>query len=100
MKKADVLTSPAAEQDIDEIVGYLLLDDPNAALSFLDELDDARRQLSDFPESGSMTRTKRLAGKGYRFVVVLGYLALYTFQDGTVRIMRIIHASRNYGAML
>lgn len=100
MRKFDVQTTPAAEQDIDEIVDYLLLEDPNAALSFLDELEHVKRQLADFPESGALMRTKRFARKGYRFLTALGYLVFYVFREETVVVMRIIHARRNSRAIL
>lgn len=44
--------SPAAEQDIDEIVTYIAKENPAAAQAFLDSLFDAMEKLADNPEMG------------------------------------------------
>jgi len=100
MGKYEIRHLPAAEKDIDEIVDYLLPEDPAAALSFLDGLDDIERQLSDFPESGAMMRNKRFAKKGYRFMVVCGYLVFYVIQGDIVWFMRILHGKQNHTLLL
>jgi plasmid stabilization system protein ParE len=46
--------SPAAEQDIDEIVTYIAQENPNAAHQFLDSLYDAMEKLSDNPLLGHL----------------------------------------------
>jgi plasmid stabilization system protein ParE len=44
--------SPAAEQDIDEIITYLAQENPAAAHKFLDSLYDAMEKLAANPEMG------------------------------------------------
>jgi len=100
MKKYEVRYLPAAEKDIDAAVDYLLLEDPAAALAFLDALDRIEQQLSDFPESGAMMKDKLFAGKGYRFIETCGYLVFYTLQDDIVWFMRVLHGRRNYALLL
>ena len=100
MGKYEVRHLPVAETDIDEIVDYLLQEDPTVALSFLDGLDGIERQLTDFPESGAMMRNKLFAKKGYRFMVVCGYLVFYTIQDDVVWFMRVLHGKRNHALLL
>lgn len=46
--------SPAAEQDIDEIISYLAKENTDAAYSFLDALYAAFENLADNPEIGHL----------------------------------------------
>jgi len=46
--------SPAAEQDIDEIVTYLANENPSAAQAFLNSLFDAIAKLADNPDLGHL----------------------------------------------
>lgn len=46
--------SPAAEQDIDEIVTYIANENPSVAKTFLDSLFDAMDKLSHNPEMGHL----------------------------------------------
>jgi toxin ParE1/3/4 len=91
---------PAAAEDIDEIVDYLVAEDINAAQSFVDGLDAIERQLSEYPHSGSKPKDRRLAGKGYRFMTVCGYLAFYTTRENIVWMMRVLHGRRDYARWL
>jgi len=100
MGKYEIRHLPVAEEDIDEIVDYLLQDDPAVALAFLDGLDKIERQLSDFPESGAMLRNKLFTGKGYRFLGTCGYLVFYTIQEDIVWFMRVLHGKRDYTRLL
>ena len=100
MGKHETRYLPAAEEDIDAIVDYLLLEDSTAALAFLDGLNGIERQLSDFPESGAPLKHKLFANKGYRSMATCGYLVFYTIRDDTVWFMRVIHGKRNYALLL
>jgi len=46
--------SPAAEEDIDEVITYLAQENPIAAHSFLDALYDAMEKLEHNPEMGHL----------------------------------------------
>lgn len=100
MGKYNVRTLPIAEQDIDAAVDYLMQEDPNAALSFLDGLAQAEQQLSEFPESGALVQEVEYAKKGYRFMLVTGYYVFYTFRDEIIWIARVLHVRRNYVKLL
>ena len=91
MGKYSVRYLPAAERDVDEIVDYLMAENPNAVITFLDGMDAAERQLSEFPDSGSKPRLRRFSEKGYRFVTVCGYLVFYIVRDDVVWYMRVLY---------
>ena len=95
-----VRTLPIAEQDIDAAVDYLMLEDPSAALSFLDGLEEIERRLSEFPRSGSLVQDEPFSSLGYRYMLLIGFYVFYTFDGECVWIMRVIHAKRNYSRLL
>lgn len=68
--------SPIAEQDIDEIVSYIALDNPGAALKFLDALYDAMDNLATNPMLGH--KREDLTDNGVRFwTFKWHYLVIY-----------------------
>lgn len=53
-KESRYFLSHAAEQDIEEIITYMAGNNPKSAHIFLDELYDAMKNLSDYPELGHL----------------------------------------------
>ena len=100
MQKYDIRYLPIAEEDLNEIVDYLLEYSAEVANAFIDELERLEELLSMFPESAVTVRDKKLRSKGYRMVVIKEYLLFYTLRNECVYIMRIIHGKRNYLVML
>jgi plasmid stabilization system protein ParE len=49
-----IFLSPAAENDIDEVITYLAQENPTAAHTFLDSLYDAMEKLSNHPDLGHL----------------------------------------------
>ena len=96
MQKHDVTYLPAAEDDLNEIVDYLLEYSINAANDFIDGLDKLEERLSKFPESCPLSKDKRFRRKGYRIAVLGDYLLFYVLRSEKVFIMRIIHGKRDY----
>ncbi|GBR77082.1 toxin ParE [Candidatus Termititenax persephonae] len=89
---------PAAHNDIQQIVDYLLSNSKQAAAAFSQALDRAQEQLALFPESAPVSKNVRLAGKKYRvLVLVYNYLLFYKIQKQTVIVYRILNGKRNYG---
>lgn len=91
---------PVAYQDINAAVDYLMEEDPSVAVSFLDGMDQIKRQLTEFPNSGAPVQEKEYADKGYRFVLNCGYYVFYTFRENFVIIARILHTKRDYRKLL
>ena len=100
MKKYDIRYLPVAEEDLNEIVDYLLEHSINAANNFIDELDSLEESLSMFPELGTLSRDTKLRRKGYRMAVINDYLLFYTMRHERVYVMRIVHGKRNYLPLL
>ncbi|AET67802.1 addiction module toxin, RelE/StbE family [Desulfosporosinus orientis DSM 765] len=89
---------PIAEKDLTEILEYIQIDNPTAALTLLNEIDKAISELSYFPYMGSAPKDQRLILLNYRMLIVANYLVFYVVLDGeeVVEIRRILHGKRKY----
>jgi len=100
MRNYDVRYLPIAEDDLNEIVDYLIKHSIDAANAFIDELEKLEGQLSTFPEAVSLIRNSYLRSKGYRMAVVDEYLLFYILRGEYAYVMRIIHGKRDYLSLL
>jgi len=89
---------PIAEKDLTEILDYIQIDNPTAALNLLDEIDKAISKLAYFPYMGHAPKDHRLILLNYRMLVVENYLVFYVVLDEEegVEIRRILHGKRKY----
>jgi toxin ParE1/3/4 len=89
---------PIAEKDLTEILEYIQIDNPTAALDLLDEIDKTISKLSYFPYLGSVPKDHRLILLNYRMLIVANYLVFYVVLDEeeVVEIRRILHGKRKY----
>lgn len=99
-KKLEIIYLPIAEQDIMEIVEYIMSDNPDAAFSMLRKLDEAIPTLEFFPLSGSTPNDIRLHSLNYRILAVENYLVFYVTFTNFVEIRRILHGKRKYDFLL
>ena len=86
---------PVAEEDVEEIVGYVALDDAEAASKLADRIEANLERLSSFPELGRVPRDGDLREAGYRYVIIGEWLAFYTIEKRTVFVHRILHGRRD-----
>src|SRR5665648_359216 len=61
---------PIAEKDLIEILEYVQIDNPAAALQLLEEIDKAISKLAYFPYMGYIPKDQRLIQLSYRNLVV------------------------------
>lgn len=57
-QKYEVIYLPAAKKDLNEIISYIQTDAPEAALNFLDKIDENISQLKVFPYKGKNLKMK------------------------------------------
>ncbi len=100
MAKYSAEYMPSADSDVDEIIDYLAERNVSAAKDFLDRLDERVEQLCDFPESAPVAKDRQVAQKGYRVLVIEGYLLFYLFKNEVIYIMRVIDGRRNYSEFI
>ena len=88
-----------AEEDMDEVLDFVAVDDPRAALGLLHRLEDAFELLATHPGAGhrrsDLSRDKRL-----RFWPVGSYLVIYLQGSAPLRIVRILRGDRDVYALL
>ncbi|MGM0496089.1 MAG: type II toxin-antitoxin system RelE/ParE family toxin [Bacillota bacterium] len=70
---------PAAKKDLNEIISYIQTDTPEAALNFLDKIDENILQLKDFPYKGKQPEDESLKSKGYQILIIGNYLVFYLY---------------------
>ncbi|MBM6995989.1 type II toxin-antitoxin system RelE/ParE family toxin [Paenibacillus sp. DXFW5] len=99
-KKYKIEYLPIAEEDLSNIIHYIMLDNPDAALSMADKLDQSISILELFPNSGTIPNDIRLQVLNYRMLVVESYLVFYVVLKDTVEIRRILHGKRKYNFLL
>lgn len=100
----EVLRTATADEQIQDIVAYLLsLSGGNqAALGFLDRLEEAAGRLAEFPKSGMVPRWGTLARRGYRALSVGEYLMLYTVDDERQQVIidAVVYGRREYWRLI
>ena len=101
-KKYNINYLPIARKDLIDIIEYIQEDNPNAALKFLDQIENAIYKLEDFPYMGATPKDTLLQYKGYRILVIQSCLVFYIVKKNTleVEIRRIIHGKRKYDFLL
>lgn len=81
MQKRRIEVLPSAQSDIEATTDYLIEKDITAAIALADDIGRALAQLSDFPESAEISKDARLAGEGYRvLLLVYRYLLFYKYK--------------------
>jgi len=89
-----------AQKDLEEIFDYIKRDNPSAALSLIERVDQAISQLALNPELGVVPKDDRLKKLGYRMLIMDNYLVFYVVKAKAVQIRRIVHGSRQYSFLL
>lgn len=88
----ELFWTPEAIQDRDEIYNYIEVDNPAAALA-LDELfSEKAGRLIDHPGLG---RPGRVVGT-YELMAHRNYILVYDVAGDLVRVLRILHAAREW----
>ncbi|MCK9488737.1 MAG: type II toxin-antitoxin system RelE/ParE family toxin [Xanthomonadales bacterium] len=88
----ELLWTPEAARDREDIYDYIEQDNPLAALA-LDDLIAARTAvLQDFPRMG---RSGRVPGT-FELVVHSSYMVAYEIVETRVRILNVVHTARQW----
>jgi len=103
VKNLRVLTTPRAQDDIDEHAFYIAGDKLDAGLRFLDAIDHARNELARLPKIGSARRFDSPALSGLRVWPVprfANWLIFYRIDEQTLTIVRVLHGASDLPAAL
>lgn len=91
---------PSAEQDLTDIIDYIMMDNPATVINILSQFDESISILEYFPNSGSIPKDTRLRTLNYRMLVIEYYLVFYVVIGNTVEIRRVLHGKRKYDFLL
>lgn len=95
-KRFDIYYLPVAVRDIEEIIQYIMIDSPSAALEVIDIINKSISNLQYFPKSGIVPKDVNLEKSGYRMLLIGNYIVFYVIRSEIVEIRRILHGKRNY----
>jgi len=93
------LFTPQAWQDALDIVAYIADDNASAAERFVPALEETCTQLLALPGLGSARSFQRADLTGVRVMPVTGfenYLIFYTAIQKQVKVVRVLHAARDF----
>jgi toxin ParE1/3/4 len=89
-----------AEQDLQDIVSLVAADNLSAAVTLAERIERDLHRLKHHPYLGKMPDDVRLAGLGYRLLVIENYLVFYKVRGKTVVVHRILHGARDIPNLL
>lgn len=86
----DPVWTGAARADLLAILDHVASDNPDAALSLVEDIEERTRALSDHPRMG---RQGRVSGTR-ELVVHANYVVVYTDRAEGPTVLRVLHAAR------
>ena len=98
MTPKSVIPRERAEQDVDEAIDYYSSEDaPDAALGFIDALEQAYRHIGGHPDTGSSRYAGELNLPGLRFWRLKKYphLVFYVERSSHIDVWRVLHGMRD-----
>ncbi|MBS1979412.1 MAG: type II toxin-antitoxin system RelE/ParE family toxin [Bacteroidetes bacterium] len=81
MKKARVIWSDSALNDLDTIYDFIAENSQPAARRIVEGILSRSGQLESFPESGTMFQTVKSNERAYRYLVEGNYKVIYSYQQ-------------------
>ena len=95
-------TTPLALEDMVQLADHIATDSLDAAIRFLDAVEDTCQRLVEMPELGALCQFKRDSTKGIRVWAVRGFpnhLLFYQVEEDSLAIIRVLHGARDYGTL-
>lgn len=89
--------SDLALHDLENIVLYISKD---SAIEFYNNLIEKDKMLISLPNLGPLIPDKKLSSKGYRMLIIDSYILFYKINENEIRILRVLHGSRDYPNLL
>jgi toxin ParE1/3/4 len=98
-----VRVRPRADNDIDELAHYIAIENPNAALRFLDAIEAAYNKIGGFPAIGSPRFAHIQLLENVRVWAVKDFenhLIFYVERQDYIDVIRVLHSARDIPACL
>lgn len=99
-----IIKTRLAEQDLDNILGYIVLSlaNPSAAASFADAVEACYSDLEKMPLMYELCRDPRLRTLEYHKAVIKNYIMVYKVDEAAkaVHILRFFYGRRDYEKLI
>ena len=91
-----------AQDDMKSIIAHIRIDDPDSAIRMYEKIKMSIAKLASFPFMGPVPLDTKIAGQGYRMIVVDSYLVFYIpiMEDNTVEVHRVLHGKQDSSHIL
>lgn len=91
-----------AQDDMKAIVAHIRINDPDAAIRMYEKIKASIGKLANFTLMGPVPLDRKIAGQGYRMIVVDPYLVFYilVMEDNTVEVHRVLHCKQDFSHIL
>ncbi len=102
MKQYKIILAQKALKDLTDIHSYITteLQEPSAADRLITKFKSEISSLNTMPERHALVAEQRLAIQGIRKMLVDNYLVFYLVTGEEVRIIRVLHAKRDWVNLL
>jgi len=102
MAKYKIKITQIAQDDLKSIIAHIRINNPDAAIRMYEKIEETIGKLADFPLMGSVPLDAKIAGQGYRLIVVDPYLVFYILimEDNTVEVHRVLHSKQDFPRMM
>jgi len=87
-----IIRSPEADADIYEAAAYIASNNLDAAIRWIDTIDEKLRLLAEFPGLGT---AREELGRAVRSLPVGNYLIFYRQANDGIEVVRVLHGARN-----
>ena len=91
--RSRIFLSPAAENDIDEVITYLAQENPKLAQKFLDTLHDTLEKLCDHPGLGHLRED--LTDKPVKFLTFKWHYLIVYKPTSPIEVVRVLSGFRD-----
>ena len=99
-KKYEVVITPSAQKDLNEIKSYLTNVLKTSSSSIFEKILEQVKILKTHPFTYSVHQDSLVKLIGYRVIPIGNYLMFYVVKSNVVQIHRILYAKRNYLRLL
>lgn len=93
-KRREVVWTPGARTDLDEIVTYIANDSPASAVAFLETVHSKAESLSTLSERGRVV--PELADPNVHELLIHKYRLLYEIHGNEIVVLGVLHGAREF----
>ena len=93
-RRREVIWTPGARTDLDEIVAYIAGDSFQAALAFLEEAFETAETLTTLSERGRIV--PELNDPLVRELFIKRYRLLYEIHEQEIHVLAVLHSAREF----